>query len=108
MPLLVLMLALSALLFQPVQAWSLDLHQAKAAGLVGEQADGYLGVVSADAQAVALVRDINGKRRAYYQQIAAKNGTSLTAVELLAGKTAQARTATGQYIMLSSGRWVRK
>jgi len=34
-----------------------------------------------------LVADVNGKRRVYYQTIATKNGMTLHAVEVLAGRT---------------------
>lgn len=49
---------------------------AKAAGQVGEQTDGYLGVVgnpSADIR--AMVKDINNKRRAVYTEKAAGKST---------------------------------
>ena len=49
---------------------------AKAAGQVGEQTDGYLGVVgSAPADVRAMVKDINNKRRAVYTAKAAGKST---------------------------------
>ena len=49
---------------------------AKAAGQVGEQTDGYLGVVSnAPADVRAMVKDINNKRRAVYTEKAAGKST---------------------------------
>jgi len=108
MPMFALMLGLSSMVAIPASGWAMDLHDAKASGLVGEKPDGYLGVVQGGAAVAALVADINGKRRAHYQAIAAKNGTSLQAVEVLAGRTAQAKTAPGQFIMTASGQWVRK
>ncbi|WP_260921571.1 YdbL family protein [Novosphingobium sp. 9] len=49
---------------------------ARAAGQVGEQADGYLGVVgNQSADVKAMVRDINNQRRAVYTQGAAGKGT---------------------------------
>jgi uncharacterized protein YdbL (DUF1318 family) len=91
-------------------AWSATLAQAKSQGLVGEQADGYLGVVAASATAdvKALVADINQKRRSEYQAIAQRNNTSLDAVEALAGKKAIDLTPPGQYVRLPSGQWVKK
>ena len=90
-------------------AWSADLHQAKAAGQIGEQPNGYLGVVgNAPPDVRALVEDINRQRRAAYQGIAQKRGTSLPAVEALAGKQAIEKTPPGQYIQTPSGQWVRK
>lgn len=92
----------------PASAASLD--QAKAQGLVGEQPNGYLGVVATNAPAdvQALVADINGKRKNEYQSIAQRNNTSLQAVEALAGKKAVELTPAGQYVRLPSGAWVKK
>ena len=66
--------------------FAVELDQAKNDGLIGERADGYLGVVdaNADAAVVALVNDVNAKRKAEYQRIAAKNGLSLEQVQALA------------------------
>ena len=91
-------------------AWSVTLEQAKSQGLVGEQPNGYLGVVVANAsgEVQSLVADINKKRKAEYQGIAQRNNTSVEAVEALAGKKAIERTPPGQYIRLPSGQWVRK
>ncbi len=93
-----------------VPASALSLDSAKSQGLVGEMTSGYLGAVasSAPAEVAALVSDINAKRRAKYAEIAAKNGTSLSAVEALAGKKAIEETAAGNYIQASSGAWQRK
>jgi uncharacterized protein YdbL (DUF1318 family) len=98
-------LALGA--FSPAAASPLD--DAKAAGQVGEQPDGYLGVVpGAPASAEALVREINTKRRAHYQEIAAKNGTEPAAVAALAGQKLVARTPPGQYYKDAAGNWVKR
>jgi len=101
----------AALAFVPVtapRAQSLD--AAKTAGLVGERADGYVGIVdpSAPGGIVAMVQNINGKRRAKYQGIATKNGTSLRAVEAIVGKKLVRRARPGEFIMDSAGRWRRK
>jgi uncharacterized protein YdbL (DUF1318 family) len=78
-----LMLALS--LFA-LPASALDLAQAKAQGLVQETVSGYLKVVKSRKDAEDLVKSINAGRKAEYQKIAKKRGTSLSAVEQLAGK----------------------
>lgn len=85
------------------------LDDAKDAGYVGEQADGYLGVVSASAPAAAaaLVADINAKRRAEYTRIATKNGITLKQVEALAGKKAVERTHAGDWVKIGGG-WQQK
>jgi uncharacterized protein YdbL (DUF1318 family) len=98
------------LLWMPVPSWGLTLEEAKTQGLVGEQPNGYLGVVSpsASAEAQAVVNDINQKRRQSYEDIARRNGTNLQAVELLAGKTAIDNTRPGNFVQLPSGQWVKK
>ena len=101
----------AALALVPVSApRAQSLDAAKAAGLVGERADGYVGIVdpSAPGNVVAMVQNINGQRRAKYQGIAAKNGTSLQAVEAIVGEKLIRRAKPGEYVMDSAGRWHRK
>lgn len=81
--------------------------QLRATGQVGEQADGYLGLVgSAPANLRAQVDAVNIKRRAYYTEIAARRGAKIeevaatTACEILAS-----RVEPGQYYRLSDGVW---
>ncbi|MBI1424245.1 MAG: DUF1318 domain-containing protein [Gammaproteobacteria bacterium] len=90
--------------------WAMSLQDAKEQGLLGEQPDGYLGLVKADASAdvKALMSDINARRKQEYQSIARRNNTQLNVVETLAGKKAIERTPAGQYIRLPSGQWTRK
>jgi uncharacterized protein YdbL (DUF1318 family) len=92
-----------------VPAFAADLDRAKSDGLVGERADGYLGVVDAGAGAdvVALVADVNAKRKAEYQRIAQKNDLTLEQVQALAGKKAIARTTAGHWILVNGG-WQKK
>lgn len=104
------LVALLAILAWSVPGWSTTLDEAKSQGLVGEQTDGYLGVVStkAPSDVKMLIADINQKRKSEYQAIAQRNKTELQAVEALAAKTAIERTAPGQYVRLPSGEWVKK
>ena len=101
-------LVLISMLLAPLSAWSIDLAAAKQQGLVGEQANGYLGAVTTpSAEVRALVKDVNAKRRAKYQQIATKNNISMTDVEALAGQKALEKTAPGNYIK-PAGSWRKK
>jgi uncharacterized protein YdbL (DUF1318 family) len=86
------------------------LDQPKADGMIGEQADGYLGLVRQDVppDIKALVRDVNAKRRARYQAIAGKQSVPLSEVEKVGGTTAIDKTLRGNYIKDSSGRWRKK
>ena len=92
------------------QAYAISLDQAKAQGKVGELQSGYLAPVKndGDREVNNLVNDINSKRKEHYQKIAKDSGTSLTAVEVIAGKKAIAITAKGNYIQDASGKMVVK
>lgn len=100
-------LALLALVAAP--AASLTLDQAKSQGLLGEQADGYVGVVDGgSAEAKSLAKDVNQKRRQSYKEIADKRGTSVDAVAALAGAKLVDRAAKGEYVRGTTGGWVKK
>ena len=105
-PLTLLLLLAGLLVGGP--ALALDLQQAKERGLVGETPSGYLAVVQGGADASRVVNDVNRLRKQHYLSIAKRNGTSLAAVEALAGKKAIELTPAGQYIQLPNGKWVRK
>ncbi len=83
--------------------------QAKAAGQVGEQSDGYLGFVktdSGDAALKAAVAHINAGRAAAYRDAAAKAGVSEEAAGEAAAKLLIARAAPGQHVRTVDGTWV--
>jgi len=102
-------LALATLVATGVPSWSLSLADAKAQGLVGEQADGYVGVVgSGPPEARALAKNVNAERRNEYQAIAKKRSIETKAVAALAGKKLVQRTPKGQYVRGTDGRWVKK
>lgn len=86
------------------------LTQPKADGLIGEQVNGYIGFVTANvpADVRALVEETNAKRKAGYQRIAEKQGTSLSDVELVGGNTAIEKTLPGNYIRDANGVWRKK
>ena len=91
-------------------AYAASLQEAKDQGLVGEQRDGYVGLVAANAPAdiVALVRDVNNQRRQRYQQIAQQNGIAVEQVAALAYERAVEATKAGHFIQNASGAWARK
>jgi uncharacterized protein len=101
---------LLGMLWLPLPSWGLTLEEAKTQGVVGEQPNGYVGVVQpgASAEVQALVNDINQKRRQMYEDIARRNSTKLEAVEMLAGKTAIDNTRAGNFVRSPSGQWVKK
>ncbi|MFA7554221.1 MAG: YdbL family protein [Spongiibacteraceae bacterium] len=106
------LLLASSLLSTTVMAMDLNsamsnLSQAKSAGLLGEQPNGYLGVVKAQGDAAEIARLINDARRAEYQRLAENNNIQLADVETMAGKKALEKTPSGQYIQLN-GKWLIK
>jgi uncharacterized protein YdbL (DUF1318 family) len=81
--------------------------QLRASGVVGEQADGYLGLVgSASAEIRAQMDSINIQRRARYTELATQRGAT---IEEVAAATAcqlfATRVAPGQYYRLPDGVW---
>ena len=81
--------------------------QLRASGKVGEQADGYLGVVgSADASLRAQVDAVNIKRRAYYTDLAAKRGAKIEEVAATTGcELLRTKVAPGQFYRAADGSW---
>jgi len=106
---------MAALALTPAAAYAMDskaaVDAAKAAGIVGEQADGFLGFVkpSSDPAVKAAVDDINQGRAALYRQAAAKNGVSVEAAGASAyTQVVQAKLKPGEYYKPNGGGWVRK
>ena len=83
---------------------------AKAAGTVGEQGDGYLGLVtgSADAAVAAAVKNINAGRAQVYADTAAKTGTTAEAAGEATALQLIAKVPAGQYYKPLGGAWSRK
>jgi uncharacterized protein YdbL (DUF1318 family) len=84
---------------------------AKAAGVVGEQIDGYLGFVrpSADPALKAAVAEINAGRAQLYRQVAAKNGVSPEAAGAATYKNVvQLKLQAGEFYQSPTGAWVQK
>ena len=102
--------ALALGLFVSLVAAAASLDSAKSDGWVGEQPNGYLGLVRNDApkDVKALVEDVNAKRKARYQQIAQQQGAPLAEVEKVGGQTAIEKTRPGHYVKDASGRWRKK
>jgi hypothetical protein len=90
-------------------ALALDLDQARQQGLVGEQTDGYVGAVDANAsgEVKALVAEVNQKRRASYAEIAQRTGATVESVATLAAQKLIERAPAGAWIR-DSGRWYQK
>ena len=99
---------LLALLSLPAFAQSLD--QAKSQGLVGEQLNGYVGIVTSSPSSAlrSMVTEINQQRRALYQRSAQEASVSLEVFEARAGQRLQERAKSGEFIQDNNGQWRRK
>lgn len=79
---------------------------ARANGTVGEQLDGYLGIVGEATPALQrLVNDINIRRRAVYAEQAQENNATLEQYATTAGCAAIARTVPGEKYQAPDGSW---
>jgi len=106
----IFVMLLISLMTVSIAAAESPLTQPKADGLIGEQADGYIGLVAQNVPAdiKKLVADVNAQRKAGYQKIATKQGTSLSEVEKVGGNTAIEKTLPGNYIRDANGVWHKK
>ena len=93
-----------------IQAWAQGLDDARDQGYLGERPDGLLGQVdpAAPAWALALMERINTERKLKYTELAAANGTSVQAVQVVAGEKIIANLKSGNWFMDASGRWMQK
>jgi uncharacterized protein YdbL (DUF1318 family) len=103
--------ALSFATIGPMQARAESLlDTAKATGQVGEQFDGYVGLIdqSAPDNIKKMVKDTNQRRRARYGGIAKKRGTTLESVGKLAGVKILSRVKPGEMFQTNDGSWSKK
>lgn len=100
------LLALTALA-APAQAQRDPAYAAaRANGSIGEQIDGYIGIVGEETQQMRdLVNDINIKRRAVYTEKARENSATVEAYATTAGCQAIARTVPGEKYQAPDGSW---
>lgn len=79
---------------------------ARQAGLVGEQPDGYLGIVgAATPELQAIVNNINIQRKRQYTQQAAASST-VEQMAFVTGCNLISRTAPGEKYRAPDGRWL--
>ena len=79
---------------------------ARAAGQVGEQQDGYLGVVgSQPASVAAMVRDLNNKRRQVYTEGAATSKSTVQEYATASACRLLAETRAGEKYQAPDGSW---
>lgn len=79
---------------------------ARSSGTVGEQIDGYLGIVGQATPALQdMVNDINIKRRTVYTVKASENNATVEQYATTAGCQAIARTVPGEKYQAPDGSW---
>lgn len=87
------------------------IEAAKAKCIVGEQSDGYLGVVDAAAASEDVkreVRAVNQQRKAAFADLAARNGVTIEDAALLTGKRLVEAAPSGQCVQLPDGSWAKQ
>lgn len=92
-------------------AASAAIEQAKAQCVVGEQADGYLGIVDAAKASEDLKREVrenNQTRKAIYADSASRNGTTIEIVAALTAERLINEAPSGQCVRDGNGVWIRK
>lgn len=82
---------------------------AKARGEVGEQGDGYIGIVGTVGGDVrAAVTEINQGRAGVYRDTASKTGVTAEAAGQAAARQLEARIPAGQFFKPLDGSWTKK
>jgi len=93
----------------PAVAQTSAVNAARAAGMVGERYDGYLGMAApTPANVRSQVAAINIQRRALYSRLAAAKGASPQDVGVTAGCQLLARVALGEAFLWPDGKWRRR
>ncbi len=86
-----------------------ELDGPRAAGQVGERFDGYAEALNtAPANVVALVEQVNARRRAYYQQKAAEQGVPIDAIARIYAAKIIEHQPPGTWILPENGAWQKK
>ena len=79
---------------------------ARSAGQVGEQPDGYLGIVGAGSPELrALVNNINIQRKSAYTQKASASGATVEQMAFTSGCNLIAQTNSGEKYKSPDGTW---
>jgi len=86
-------------------------EEAKAQCIVGEQMNGYLGVVPGKTVSVELqreIRRINQQRKILYTKLAEENGVTVKDIEALTAQKLISRAQPGECVRGSDNEWVKK
>lgn len=101
--------AIALTLSAPAMAQDAALNQARASGLIGEQADGYLGIApgaTISAEVRARLDQNNIQRRQLYTRRAAERSVSVNEMAAaVACEVFQSRIAMGERYRDANGQW---
>jgi len=92
-------------------AASAAIEAAKDNCIVGEQSDGYLGIVDDAAASEGIrreVRSINQQRKSAFASLAAKNGVTIEDTAALTGKKLVENAGSGECVQLPDGSWAKQ
>jgi len=102
--------ALTLAITGAASAASTAIERAKNECIVGEQSDGFLGVVSGASVSTSLrreLREANQERKDIYADFARRNGVSIIVAGQIAANKQFAKAKKGQCVRNQSGRWVK-
>lgn len=89
-------------------AFALSLHEARADGILGEKKDGYVAVLKSSAEANALAKEINDKRREEYARISKENGQPVSVVAKVAAEQIINSLDSGAQYQDAGGNWKKR
>ncbi|MBY0423923.1 MAG: YdbL family protein [Parvularculaceae bacterium] len=101
----------ATLIIGAAQALSPRLDAAKANCVIGEQADGYLGIVDpskVDEEMRRELREVNQQRKAAYERIAAANGVTTEVAAQVTAERLMNGAPPGQCVRDPDGQWIKK
>ncbi len=100
-----------AAMFGVAHALPAVVEDAKARCVVGEQSDGYLGIVdpaAASEEVKREVRSVNQQRKSAFASLAAQNGVTVEDTAAIAGKQLVEGAGAGQCVRKADGSWARQ
>ena len=103
---MLLKVAIAAAVAGPAMAQTPAVNAARAAGIVGERYDGYLGIVgAAPTNLRSQVASINIQRRSIYSNLAASRRATPRDVGITAGCELLSRVGVGEAYQWADGQW---
>lgn len=105
------LVAQSAVLFSDINSMKSRLPkimELKDKGLVGEQADGFLGVVEDKEGAAAIAAEENADRKEVYLERSKSQGQTLEVFGAVIGGAKTRDEQAGRFIRNSAGKWMKK